>query len=312
MSTFIIKIIACSTMIIDHIGCVLECKTLHNFFNYDILVFMREIGRIGFPLFAFLLVNGFQNTRNRNLYLKNLIIFSVISQIPFTLALYSSNGMELQVDKSTLLVNIKFLLSPLYISIPALILLPIGYYIYQSNKKFDLGLLFLIISLLISLFRIEILDTMITKSNFLNVFYTLSIGLICLDFIDNIKLLLKNKKYFTIIFKIIIIILATLFLASRSDYGIEGVILIIALFIFKKYKFLQVCTICVYGIYFNGLTYGNWNMAFFTCLSVIPIIFYNRQKGKNYNKYIFYWFYPIHLLVLGLINIIYKYILTIN
>lgn len=76
MSTFELKMVAIITMIIDHIG----------LFFFPHIVFLRIIGRISFPLFAFLLANGARHTKNINAYLKRLFIFACISQIPFLLA----------------------------------------------------------------------------------------------------------------------------------------------------------------------------------------------------------------------------------
>lgn len=46
---------------------------------------MRSIGRLAFPLFAFLIVEGFVYTRNRRRYGRNLFLFAVISEVPWAL-----------------------------------------------------------------------------------------------------------------------------------------------------------------------------------------------------------------------------------
>ena len=77
MSSFSLKVLAVITMAIDHVGAVL----------FPDLLFLRIIGRLAFPIFAFLLVEGFFHTRDRKKYAIRLFIFALISEIPFDLAI---------------------------------------------------------------------------------------------------------------------------------------------------------------------------------------------------------------------------------
>ena len=51
---------------------------------------MTCIGRISFPMFAFTIVEGYFHTSNLKNYVKRLLIFALISEIPFNLAMGSS------------------------------------------------------------------------------------------------------------------------------------------------------------------------------------------------------------------------------
>lgn len=74
-SSFTLKIIAIIFMLCDHFGDAILKP--FSFFNV--------LGRIAFPIFAFQLTEGYIHTKNLKKYFKRLIIFAIISQIPFML-----------------------------------------------------------------------------------------------------------------------------------------------------------------------------------------------------------------------------------
>lgn len=75
MSSFVLKIIACFTMFIDHIGYLIYGKI--SYFNI--------VGRIAFPIFAFQISEGYIHTKNLKKYIIRLFIFALISQVPYML-----------------------------------------------------------------------------------------------------------------------------------------------------------------------------------------------------------------------------------
>jgi hypothetical protein len=223
MSGFALKLIAMITMLIDHTGAIL-------FEGSQYYMYFRMIGRLAFPIYCFLLVEGFYHTSNVKRYLKRLGIFALISEIPFDLA-FSKN---------------------------------------------------------------------ITNTNFLdsqNVFFTLYIGLLVIYFIS-----LINKKYPTDILKqnlltIVIVIIgcfASILLAT--DYEILGVLLIVSFYLFRTNKLLLTIVVLLLNYELAG------TLQALATVSMVFIWFYNGKKGLKLNKYIFYAFYPAHILILVLIS----------
>lgn len=77
MSALVLKLIACGCMLLDHIG-----------FQWGILP-LRYVGRMAFPIFLFLICNGYRHTSNPLRYALRLGIFALISQVPFSLFCYN-------------------------------------------------------------------------------------------------------------------------------------------------------------------------------------------------------------------------------
>ena len=72
----LLKIMAIVTMVIDHIGHIL----------YPDLLFLQMIGRLSFPIFAYLIVLGVDSTKKPLKYMVTLLVFAIISQVPYFLA----------------------------------------------------------------------------------------------------------------------------------------------------------------------------------------------------------------------------------
>jgi len=81
MTAFTLKIIALSAMLTDHLAVVFP----------DVFPFwFRGIGRLAWPIFAYLLAEGFRHTKSPEKFLMRLLAFALISEIPYDLAMGNS------------------------------------------------------------------------------------------------------------------------------------------------------------------------------------------------------------------------------
>lgn len=94
-----LKLIAMVIMLIDHVGAtvlyrmMLERGVAHGIPGkvladelYNVYRIVRDIGRLAFPIYCFLLIEGFEKTRSKAKYALRLVIFALVSEIPFDLA----------------------------------------------------------------------------------------------------------------------------------------------------------------------------------------------------------------------------------
>ena len=85
LDSFQLKCIAIVSMALDHTGAVL----------YPSQIWLRCLGRIAFPIFCFLIVEGFFHTHDVRRYMGRLGVFALISEIPYDLAF---RGVPLEYD----------------------------------------------------------------------------------------------------------------------------------------------------------------------------------------------------------------------
>ena len=84
ISSLSLKIIGLITMTLDHFG-----RMAKVFFDNQVLLRISNIciiiGRISFPIFAFLIVEGVIHTKNKLNYLLRLLILSIFCDLTFYL-----------------------------------------------------------------------------------------------------------------------------------------------------------------------------------------------------------------------------------
>ena len=127
----------------------------------------------------------------------------------------------------------------------------------------------------------------------LNIFFTLALGLFCLEILDNNKINIVVRY---------IVVLYLCFLAEKIglDYGAYGVILII---LFNKlrnnklYIFIAFLALNLVILKIGSLS----EIQIYSIFSLVPIFLYNGKKGYGM-KYFFYLFYPLHFIFLYFLN----------
>lgn len=73
-----LKLLACMTMLLDHIGAIF----------FPACLWMRIIGRISFPLYAFLLAEGIHYSRSPAKYGLRLLLVAVMAELPYDLLFF--------------------------------------------------------------------------------------------------------------------------------------------------------------------------------------------------------------------------------
>lgn len=257
-----LKLIALITMLIDHVAAVVIWRVYvasyyitgsmqvsdsfrdqlivwvaeHQELVYTIYELMRYIGRMAFPIYCFLLVEGFLHTRNVKKYALRLLLFAFISEIPFDLAI---TGQWMSMDYS-------------------------------------------------------------------NVFFSLVIGLLLIwivSYIEKFYEYWKEKNWDTFLGTMIAVLAGVVAVAIfgglaeivlKTDYGLAGVVAILIIYLFRRTRELG------FALSILVLSVLSSNTEILALLMLFPLMKYDGTRGKNI-KYVFYAFYPVHLLFLALI-----------
>ena len=213
----------------------------HRELMIDIYYIMRTVGRIAFPIYCFLLVQGFIYTKNYKKYSLRLLAFAAVSEIPFDLAF-----------KNTMFTP-------------------------GSNNVF--------ITLFICLVLLWLMSRIATLCKKLYEHFPHTIPVFCLYVLCGFFLLCVQ---YALQVKLL-----------HSDYGVAAPVVIFIMYYLRKFP------VVAYTLGTLSLIAINSSAITFMALSaVLPLVFYNGKRGKPM-KYLFYVFYPAHLLLLVLMRVIF-------
>ncbi len=238
ISSFTLHILAMVFMVIDHL-----CFTVVAGQDW-----MAWVGRLAFPIFAFMIAEGYSHTRNVKKYMKRMLIFALLSEIPYNL------------------LTIAFPVNP-----------------FQQN-----------------------------------VLWTFLLALLCMSAVDRVRAKYE-RAWLSVTLSVLVIagfyLLATLLFVDYKGMGLLTVLLFYFLRGDKHYhRILQaVAMVLLHIVLFKGqtVTVPLPGIAFemplqgISVLSLIPIWLYNGTRGYDNKviRFVFYAFYPVHMLILGLLSL---------
>lgn len=219
-----LKLIAMISMLVDHVNKALIYPNLVS--SDGILAAVSNIfdviGRIAFPLFCFMVVEGYFKTRSRKKYLLNLLIFGIISEVPFDM--------------------------------------------FSTASFFNM--------------------------NWNNVMFTLALVLITIWSIDALKGKMQKlpKVLWYLASLLIIVVMCSAAMYLGLDYEHHAILIGYFFYLFRDIRILTI----PFG--YASMYTQPWSLLGFGLT-----LTYNGRRGRQ-NKWVNYWFYPVHLLILGMLR----------
>lgn len=174
---------------------------------------------------------------------------------------------------------------------------------YIHTKDFRKHILKLFVFACVSQIPFLLFSSIFSNNYFsLNVLFTFILGLCSIYLYDK-----SNNKFCGLSFVVLLGILAELI---NVDYGMYGVFLIFIFYIFKSKKLLIIfSSVILMSIFYMSyiFRFPDARLIYFlylisSCLAIVLVCFYNNKEGPK-AKYLFYIFYPLHLVILYLISL---------
>ena len=134
---------------------------------------------------------------------------------------------------------------------------------------------------------------------YLNIFFTLTIGLILIRLVD-------FRQYLAGVF-ILLIPPVLGYLGVTVDYGVYGVVMILGLFLFQQNKVRLMLFLASHTFLFCFIIEKGASYRQMFCLLALPFIIKPLSLPFNIPKWFFYVFYPAHLVILYGVKILVDY-----
>lgn len=122
-----------------------------------------------------------------------------------------------------------------------------------------------------------------------NVFFTLFLGLVMLYLMLKAPTALRSFLY------VLALLLISEFL--RTDYNSMGLLMIFWFYQYRNNKIMKAIGVAIINVFLMGYS------QVYAVLALIPILLHNREQGPKCKGF-FYGFYPVHLLVIFIVNMI--------
>ncbi len=227
-----LRVLAMAFMLLDHLWATLIPGNL----------WLTCVGRLAFPIFAFLLAEGYRHTGNFKKYIKRMALFAVIAEIPFNLMGYS---------------------------------MPI----FPFHQ---------------------------------NVLWTFCIALLTMRGLDKIKG--RYKLWLSLPMMVGLVLLCYLAaLLLMADYGGWGVMMVLVFWLFPGKTWSEklgqlICLYFINWVFMGSMMVPVGSLEFplqGLAILALPLIWlYKGTQGPRtrFTKWVGYWFYPVHSLVLYLLS----------
>ncbi len=215
-----LKWLAVISMTVDHLAVMLA-----DYISTTIYYVMRGVGRLAFPIFCFLLVEGVAHTKSFAKYFARVTGFAILSQLPYNMLRYGN----------------------------------------------------------------------IIGGGYFNILFTFSVSLIVLYILSKC-----DTKKITGLFVTVITIIAGMTVTYMLNFEYSYKCILLAVLFYYTGRNISYQAIKIIGAF--AILYMNCGLVDLAApLSLFFINAYGGEKGK-FPKWFGYAFYPLHLLILGLIK----------